>query len=137
MFRFLHNLVHVENRFDEIKVCFPIRGHSFMETDKNIVGIIDQKSKVELPRQWADVFRPARVEPSPFTVVEVDQDRFRKWTGHLSKLYAIKCPLKTRPIRDMRTVKSHPRCIYHRDSYNGHFDSAIATNQHQKQKQNL
>lgn len=37
----------------------------------------------------------------------------------------------------MSIFKSHPRFIYHRDSYNGHFDSAIVTNKDQKRKQNL
>ena len=54
--RLLHSLVHYENRFDEIKVCFPMRGHLYMETDKNM-GIINQKVKVKLSNQGADVSR--------------------------------------------------------------------------------
>ena len=80
--RFLHSLVHYENRFDEIKVCFPTRGHSYMENDENM-GIINQKVKVELSNQWADVFREARVKPGHFDVVEVDQLMLQSWTQHL------------------------------------------------------
>lgn len=127
MFRFLHSLVHTENRFDEIKICFPIRGHSYMEPDKNM-GLINQKAKVELPSQWADIFRETRVKPCPFDVVEVDQTIFRKWTDHLSKIYIKKCPFKTRPLRELKVVKSHPRFIFHRDTYNGHFNSTVVTN---------
>lgn len=51
--------LHYENRFDEIKACFPMRGHyrgqrraisQYMETHTNM-GIISQKVKVELPNQ--------------------------------------------------------------------------------------
>ncbi|KAG8265047.1 hypothetical protein J6590_103608, partial [Homalodisca vitripennis] len=80
---FLHSLVHIENRFNEIKVCFPIRGHSYMETDKNM-GIIKQKTKVELPKQLTEVFLEARIKPRPFDVVEVNQTMFRQWTEHLN-----------------------------------------------------
>lgn len=41
-FRFLHNVVHHQKRLDSIKVTFPIRGHSYMENDKNM-GNINQK----------------------------------------------------------------------------------------------
>lgn len=98
-----------------------------METDKNM-GIVKQKTKVEHPKQWADVFREARIKPQPFDVVEVDQDMFRQWTAQLSKHYVKKCPFKIRPVRELKMMKTHPRFIFHRDSYNGHFNSAVVTN---------
>lgn len=86
MIRFLHHLVHVQNRFEQIKVWFPIRGHLYMEPDKNM-GLVKQKTRVELPSEWADVFREARVKPRPFDVVEVDQTMFKEWKAHLSTRY--------------------------------------------------
>lgn len=125
--RFLHYMVHQEKRFDEIIVCFPIRGHSYLETDKNM-GLVNQKAKVELPEEWANVFRESRMKPMPFTVVEVDQPLFRKWTEHLKTQYTKKCPFKTRPVREIKIVHTHPRFIFYRNSYHGAFESAVATN---------
>ncbi|KAG8310336.1 hypothetical protein J6590_066039 [Homalodisca vitripennis] len=101
VFRFLHNLVHKENGFDEIKIFFPIRSHSYLETDKNM-GLVNQKAKVEQPKEWAEIFREARVKPSPFSVIEVDQLLFRNWSDHLNKIYTKKCPFKTRPVREAK-----------------------------------
>lgn len=127
MFRFLHNMVHNEKRFDEIIVTFPIRGHSYLETDKNM-GLINQKTRTELPSDWAEIFRDSRVKPKPFDVIEVNQTMFRKWTQHLSEKYRKKCPFKTRPIREAKFVKTHPRFMFHRSTYHGHFDDSVVTN---------
>lgn len=43
-----------------LKYVFPLEAILLWKLNKNM-GIIDQKSKVELPRQWDDVFRSARV----------------------------------------------------------------------------
>lgn len=100
LIRFLHNLVHIEKRFNYVKVCFPIRGHSYLETDKNL-GIINQKSRAEIPDDWLDVFRHARTKPCPFTVHKANIDSFRQWTSHLSPYYKKKCPFPTRPVRQV------------------------------------
>lgn len=52
VFRFLHQLVHIHHRFDKIKMTFPIRGHSYLECDKNM-GIVNQKLPAEIPEDWA------------------------------------------------------------------------------------
>ena len=44
--RFCHYLVHHEKRFESIKITFPIRGHSYMECDRDILVL----SKVHQPR---------------------------------------------------------------------------------------
>lgn len=82
MVRFLHNLIHQEKRLDSVKVTFPVRGHSYMECDKNM-GLINTKSKAELPSDWIEVFKSARTKPIPFDVVEVGNQQFRKWTSFL------------------------------------------------------
>lgn len=123
--RYLYHLVHVQKRFDEVKISFPIRGHSFMECDKDF-GLIQQKSRVELPNEWAEVFRAARVKPNPFDVMEVTFDFFKCWTTHFSTLpYKHKCPMKVRPIRELKVVKEHPRLVYHRSTWNGIWETAV------------
>ena len=46
--RFLYYLVHSEKRFDSILLAFPIRGHSYMECDKDM-SKVDQKARTEIP----------------------------------------------------------------------------------------
>lgn len=36
VFRFFHYIVTQKNRFDLVKMVFPIRGHSYLEFDRNI-----------------------------------------------------------------------------------------------------
>ncbi|KAG8289755.1 hypothetical protein J6590_103595 [Homalodisca vitripennis] len=48
--RYLHYMVTKKDRFDEVTVTFPIRGHSYMEPDKNI-GLINKKAAVETPNE--------------------------------------------------------------------------------------
>lgn len=126
MFRFLHYVVHVEKRLDFIKVTFPIRGHSYMECDKDF-GLINQKTRVELPEQWLEVFRMARNKPTPFDVENVTQTYFRSWTTFFNKRYRRTCPFPSRPIREMKVVKDHPRMIFHRDTYNGAWETTAIT----------
>lgn len=84
--RFLHFLVHKLERFDCIKVTFPERGHSYLECDKDF-GLISQKSKVEIPSQWNDVFKAALQKPTPFEVLYCSQEFFFAWTNFLQKTY--------------------------------------------------
>lgn len=127
MFRFLHFVVHVEKRLDFVKVTFPIRGHSYLECDKNF-GLINQKTKVELPEEWCEVFRTSRNKPSPFNVEQVNQTYFRSWTTFFSKRYKRICPFPSRPIRELKIVKKHPGLILHRDTYNGMWETTAVTN---------
>lgn len=85
VFRFLHKLVHVHGRFEKIKMTFPVRGHSYLECDKNM-GLVNQKLPAETPNDWAQIFREARTRPCPFTVVEVHQNTFLQWTEFLDPL---------------------------------------------------
>lgn len=51
-----------------------------MECNKDF-GLVNQKTKAELPQVWAEEFRTARHKPSPFNVEEVSHDYFRGWTA--------------------------------------------------------
>lgn len=126
VFRLLHYIVHVEKRLQSIKLTFPIRGHSYLECDKDF-GLINQKSRAEVPEDWIEVFKSARVKPMPFEVVEVEQSNFKNWTFFFKERYRRKCPFPTRPIRELKIVKEHPRLIYYRTTYNGMWESSPVT----------
>ena len=67
MIRFLHYMAVTQKRFDEVTVTFPIRGHSYMEPDKNM-GLINKRVHAEMPDDWREVIKYSRVKPSPFEV---------------------------------------------------------------------
>lgn len=126
-FRFLHNLVHQQKRFDSIRVTFPIRGHSYMENDKNM-GIINQKARVETVKELCDLVQSSRKKPSPFVVKHLSEDNqhiFQKWTEHLNKFYKKKASFPIQPIRQLEVSKEHPRLIRYRESYNGAWTTAV------------
>ncbi|XP_050311864.1 uncharacterized protein LOC126747345 [Anthonomus grandis grandis] len=122
--RLLHHMVHKEGRFDKIKITFPIRGHSYSECDKDF-ALIKQKTRVEVPSQWVEVFKSARVKPMPFNVIECTTDIFHAWTKFLTPQYKKTCPLPTRPIKELIISHQHPRTIQMRESYNGAMSSFV------------
>ncbi|XP_031330335.1 uncharacterized protein LOC116161205 [Photinus pyralis] len=131
-FRYFHYLVHRSNRFESIRVTFPVRGHSYMECDKNM-GLINTKTRVELPKDWVQVFKTARVKPSPFKIEEVENHDVRDWSAFLNPLYVKKCPFQSRPIKELEIRKEHPRMLFYRETYNGMWISSIITQTRRKQ----
>lgn len=127
LFRFAYFLVHIIGRLDSFKMVFPIRGHSYMECDRNM-GLINTKSYTEVPDDWISIIANARVKPSPFLVVKCDQSIFQGWTSFFQKTnFQQKCPFKSRPVREMEVNVSKPTLILVRDSYNGAFLSICMT----------
>ena len=59
VFRYLHWLVTTQNRLQKDTVTFPIRGHSYMECDKDF-GLLNQKIPAKVPRDWWDELRRSR-----------------------------------------------------------------------------
>lgn len=55
-----------------------MRGHSYMEPDKNM-GLIPRRSAAEMPSDWRDIIKNARVKPSPFEVVAFESVLFKAW----------------------------------------------------------
>ncbi|KAF2878869.1 hypothetical protein ILUMI_27301 [Ignelater luminosus] len=47
---------------------FTIREHSYLECDKNL-GLVYQRTEVQLSEHWAQAFEEARKKPCPFDVV--------------------------------------------------------------------
>lgn len=84
--RYLHHLVTQQNRFDSVKVIFPIRGHSYLECDRDM-SLIKQTSYVEVPNEWRDVIKNSRAKPFPFKVINCTQEMFKAWTQFLSPMY--------------------------------------------------
>ncbi|XP_039290187.1 uncharacterized protein LOC120352657 [Nilaparvata lugens] len=100
IFRLIHYIVHFIKRLKSIKLVFPVRGHSYLECDRNM-GLINQKTRVELPSEWNSVVESARAKPSPFKVVSCDDQKiFKAWSKFLSDIYVKKCPFKSRPVRE-------------------------------------
>lgn len=55
-------MVHIERKLELVMITFPVRGHSYMECDKNM-ELINSKSRVEVPDEWIEVFENARQQP--------------------------------------------------------------------------
>jgi hypothetical protein len=123
VFRFLHYMVHVEKRFDSITVTFPVRGHSYMECDRDM-SIINQKAPCEVPDDWNKVFAEARENPLPYKVFPCTQDIFYKYSEFFHDKYKPKCPFPTRDIRVLEICKPLP-VIYYRNSFHGAKSSAV------------
>ncbi|KAL1509988.1 hypothetical protein ABEB36_004648 [Hypothenemus hampei] len=119
----LHYVVHVEKKLHSIKITFPIRRHLYLECDIDF-GLINQKSRAEVPGDWVEVFKSGRVKPMLFEVVEVEQSFFRNWTSFFEKRYRRKCPFPIRPIRELKILKEHPGLIFYRNTFKGVWQSS-------------
>lgn len=134
LLRLLHYLVHVENRFEYIKMTFPIRGHSYMECDKN-TALVKHTSPAETPQDWVNVFQVARCKPSPFIVEEVNQEMVKDWSTFLDEKYSSKkLPCKTREIKELEVTKAQPSFIRTRETYNGHWNDIVILQQRKGKK---
>jgi hypothetical protein len=123
--RYFHHLVHTAKRFRYMKLSFPIRGHSYMECDRDM-SIVDCKTNVDLPSGWEMVFKNARTKPTPFNVVSMDKTMFFGFSNFLKPGYRATCPMKTRPIRELLIHHSEDRkTVQHRSSWNGVYESSV------------
>ena len=105
----------MEERSKSTSVVFPIRGHSYLECDKDF-GLINQKSLVKVPAQWIEVFRTARTKPMPFEVYDCQQIFFYSWSAFLRFYFRKTCPFATRPVREMQFTRNHPRTVAVRET---------------------
>ncbi|CAH1112596.1 unnamed protein product [Psylliodes chrysocephalus] len=114
-------------KLSDVTLTFPIRGHSYMENDKNM-GIINQKARVKTVKELCDLVQSSRKKPSPFVVEHLSEDNqhiFQQWTEHLNKFYKKKASFPIQSIRQFEVSKEHPRLIKYRDTYNGTWISAV------------
>lgn len=132
VFRFFHYLVTQDDRFDLVKMVFPIRGHSYLECDRNM-SLVNCNSYTETPDDWREILLTSRIKPSPFTVVDCEKDvTFQSWTEYLEAHYSKKCNLKTRPIRVVEFRKQSRALIFHKDTYSGMYASTVIRQNHNK-----
>ena len=124
--RFLHHLVAIKKRFVQIKLSFPIRGHSYMECDRDMC-LVNQKAKVETPADWMEEFRRSRQKPSPFNIVAMEPHMFQNVTDYVKPFYRASCPIATRPLREIVFSQEKPQLFSYRISWNGPMDTAVVT----------
>lgn len=135
MFRFLHHLVHIEKKLESIKITFPIRGHSYLECDKNM-GLVKTTTRTEVPEDWLQIFKDARQKPMPFDVVEVDRSFFRSWTTHFETIYAKKSTFPARPIKELKITKTDTKILF-RSTYNGMWEKVSIAGRKKRSHVNL
>lgn len=128
LLRYIHYVVHQAKRLTSITMTFPERGHSYMECDRDMT-LIPKKRAAELPQDWYQAIREARVKPCPFTVIECDQTMIKDWVNFFdnSGYYKKTLTVPTRPIKEIRIEEAHPRTLSFRQNYNGMWESSIIT----------
>ena len=80
--------------FQKIQHIFPIRGHSFLPSDRDFAKTESKKKKVDrlyLPNDWIDVIRSAK-KVKPFTVVPVSQGFVYDFQSHLKPCFKKSVP---------------------------------------------
>ena len=122
--RFMHFMVRHKRRFTNVKLTFPIRGHSFRECDRNM-AVINQKLPVNTPGEWYQHFMETRKNPSPFKVVTVTNTMLLNVENFISNFYLASCPVKTQPLREIIFSQNHPRLMQFLESWNRLFTTAV------------
>lgn len=121
--KFLHYMVTFRKRFDFIKIMFPIRGHSYMECDRDMV-MVNQNTPCETPQHWRNHFAEARTKPQPFQVIDVRRESLLSIDSHLQSMYYSTNPVKMQKQREIIISREHPRLVRFRDNWNGPFQTA-------------
>ncbi|GFO04605.1 LOW QUALITY PROTEIN: hypothetical protein PoB_003111000 [Plakobranchus ocellatus] len=133
MFRYICHLVHIKKRFTKVMMTFPIKGHSYMECDKDI-GLFNQQFRAEVPSYWDQHFEKAQRSPHPSTVIQCDSALFRNLSHHLDPLFLAKCPVASRPFREIKYLKESLSLMKFRESWNGPFVDCVIMKRAKKTK---
>ena len=137
MFRFLHYMVHKEQRFESIKLCFPVRGHSYLECDADMAHV-PQSTRTEVPSDWEKAISLCRRNPLPYNVIKLPQADYKSFTEFLSQDYRKTSPMCSRPIREMKFEKDQPRFLMYRCTWSGCYLSAdVFPKRRQKNRENV
>lgn len=118
VFKFFHHVVVKEKRLNSVTCLFPVRGHSYNECDKNS-ALIPQNYEAQLPEDWTEALRNCRQKPSPFQVIEVEQEMVKEWGCHLEKVYKQQLGCKTRPIKVFKVHQAEPLFMNYKLMYSG------------------
>ncbi|GFS25892.1 hypothetical protein ElyMa_005195300 [Elysia marginata] len=124
--RLMFYLVHTTKRFNTITMSFPVRGHSYMECDRDMANV-NQAFPAELPKDWRNVLESTRAKPEPFNVINFPCEKFLKYSEFLQPHFLASCPFASRPIRELKICAGQPHLIQFRNSWNGPFTSAPVT----------
>ena len=90
-----------------------------MECDRD-TGRVKMTLKAEVPADWMRYFREAQKDPRPFIVKQPGREDFFKYEQQLGPLFFAKCPIPTRPIRELRFSLERPGKMVSREFWNGH-----------------
>ena len=133
LLRFMYSLVHHLKRLKSIKILFPIRGHSYMECDRDM-GVVNCKRDAETPDDWRRELEGARSKPSAFHVINADKSMFFSYTDFLAPRFKASNPVKTRPVREFQVLDTRPDIFLYRDAWNGCFSSAVVKREASRRK---
>ena len=134
VFRLMHYIVHSIRRLDSIRITFPIRGHSYLECDKNM-GLVNLKTRMELPEDYYGLLEHSRTKPTPFSVIRVQRHMVKDWGTFLKDKFKAKCPFPIQEIREIYCTRDHPKLMYFRPSYHGAFRNMSIININKKTPQ--
>ena len=115
MFLYLNFLVKYERKFKAITLHYPVRGHSYMECDRDM-ACINTKLVAYTVDDWKEIIRNARRNPTPYRVADVDQPMIKNWRGYLEPYFPKKCNFATQKIRE---IFFHTSEVKFRCSFNG------------------
>lgn len=138
MFRYLYYVVHICKRFENVQVTFPIRGHSYMECDRNM-ALIPKKIPAEVPEDWYQAVENCRIKPNPFQVVRCTQEMFKDWNSFFNtlKMYKPKLAIPSRPIREAYISNEKSKLMLYRINYNGAWESTVLLQNVSRQKKTV
>ena len=116
--RFFYHLVHDAKRLTKVQITFPVRGHSYMECDRDMANV-NQKTPCQIPSDWQTVVREARGKGGPFEVINFTRESFFGFTDYFRPRFLAQCPLPTRPVREIFVDVAKPGLLTHRANWNG------------------
>lgn len=131
MIHFLYMLVHCLKLFDDITYIFPIRGHSFLPNDQDFSIISKRKNVVtaDIPQHWDNIIMQCREKPSPFNLVNMNQQHFFNFKLATDKFF-LKNPKPAVQLKSLRMyrIQACNKFLEVRDSYSGPWRQCIIRN---------
>ncbi|KAK9871753.1 hypothetical protein WA026_014208 [Henosepilachna vigintioctopunctata] len=95
-----------------------------MEYDRNM-AYLNQKTRIELPEEWAEHVRGARQRPNRSNNIECSLDAFKNWAAFLKPFYKSNCLFPIRPMHEFRVQREHPRFMFHRNFNSSPWESSV------------
>lgn len=117
MLRFIPTIIHELNLLGSIKITYPIRGQSYLKSDKNM-GLINQKTKMELPCHWYELLKNSWTKASHLLkllkLLQKNKNSLvREWTKLLTEKFIKKCKISLQKQREIMVSREHAHVILH------------------------